>query len=164
MKEYIFEDNARKDDKLALCVLVENTDYGHGEYYKQIMGASYDLACIEKMITELETKPDTDENAEYTVYRIKQQYDHIHISEFDITEPLKDSCYIVYRGPVFEIAEELLGYFGNRQHAIQSSEYAISFFETEDIICIKVPLDRLYSLEEIEIGSWDEDEWEFSFD
>lgn len=164
MEEYIFENGARKDDKLALCVLIENTDYGDGEYYKQIVGASYDLVCIEKMIAELKTKPDTPENAEYVVYRVEQQCKHIHIPEFEITEPLKDSCYIVYRGPVFEIAEEVLGYFGNRQHAIHSSEYAMSFFETEDIISIKIPLDRLYSLEEIEIGSWDEDEWEFSFE
>lgn len=164
MRDYIFEDNARKDYKLALCVLIENADYGDGEYYKHIMGASYDLECIEKMISELATKPDTDENAEYSVYRVEQQYNHIYIPEFEITEPLKECCYIVYRGPAFEIADEVLGYFGNRHHAIQYSEYAMSFFESEDIICIKIPLDRLYSLEEIEVGSWDDDECEFSFE
>lgn len=164
MKDYFYQNKAIKDDNLAICVLIENTDYGDGEYYGQIMGASYNLDCIEKMIEELKTKPETDENVQYCVYRIAQQLEHIYIPSLEIREPLEDYCYLLYRGPAIEMAEEVLGYFGDKQQAIESAEYAMSFFETENIISIKVPLDRLYSFGETEFGYWDEEEMQFTFD
>lgn len=164
MNDYILEDNASSNDKLAIYVLIESTEYDGGEYYKYIRGVSYDLACIEKMLSELKANPETEENAEYYVYRIEQQYDHIHIPEGEIQEPLKDNCYLVYRGPAGEIAEKLLGYFGDKDQAIQFAEYAISFFETEDIMIINAPFDRLFELYEVESGAWDEDEWQFIFE
>ena len=164
MNAYILEDNTFSNDELAIYVLIESTEYDEGEYYKYIMGVSYDLACIEKMLSEIKAKPETDENAEYYVYRIRQQYEHIHIPDWEIQEPLKDNCYLVYRGPAHEIAENVLGYFGDKQHAIQFAENAMSFFETEDIMIINAPLDRLFELYEVENGSWDEDEWQFIFE
>lgn len=164
MKEYMIEDNASSNDKLAIYVLIESIEYDGGEYYKYIKGASYDLACIEKMISELKANPETDENTEYYVYRIGQQCEHIHVPTLEIQEPLKDNCYLVYRGPAGEIAEEMLGYFGDKQHAIESAEYAMSFFETEDIMIINAPLDRLFEFYEVESGAWDEDEWQFIFE
>lgn len=148
MKDYIFENDALADDKLAICVLIEETDYGDGEYYRQIMGASYSLDCIEKMIAGLKARPETEENAEYHVQRIEQQYEPLFIPDFEIKEPLNDYCYLVYRGPIIEIVDEVIGYFGDRQHATEFAENAVSFFETEDIISIKIPLDRLFEFEE----------------
>ena len=37
-------------------------------------------------------------------------------------------------------------------------------FETEDIMIINAPLDRLFELYEVESGAWDEDEWQFMFE
>lgn len=164
MEDYYYENNAFKDDRFAIFVLIENTDYDEGEYYKEIKGVSYDLECIEKMISKLKANPKADVNANYYVYRIEQQLEHIYIHDCKIKEPLTDHCYLVYRGFSLEVAEEVLGYFGDKQDAIQSAEYAMSFFETEDIIIIRVPLNRLFNLAEIEVGTWDEDEWQFKFE
>ena len=165
MKDYRFENDASNNDMLAIYVLIENTEYDGGEYYKYIRGISYDLECIERMISELKAKPDTDENAEYQVYRIGQQYEHINIPAWEIQEPLKDNCYLVYRGPVGEIAEKVLGYFGDKQHAVQSAAVAMDFFEAYgEIHIINAPLDRLFELYDVESGAWDEDEWQFIFE
>ena len=128
------------------------------------MGVSYDLGCIEKMISELKAKPETDNNAKYYVYRISQQLEEIFIPDCEIKEPLKDNCYLVYQGPISEIAEEVLGYFEHQEDAIQSAEYAMDYYETEDINIIRIPLDRLYKPEEMESGCWDEDEGQFIFE
>ena len=165
MKDYWLENDASNNDKLAIYVLIESTEYEGGEYYKYIKGVSYDLECIERMISELKAEPDVDENAEYYVHRIKQQNEHIHITAWELQEPLKDSCYLVYKGPVGEIAENLLGYFGDKQHAIQSAEVAMDFFEKYgEIHIINAPLDRLFELYDVESGAWDEDEWQFIFE
>lgn len=164
VEDYYYENNAFEDDKFAIFVLIENTDYDEGECYKEIKGVSYHLECIEKMISELKAKPETDNNTKYYVYRIEQQLEEIFIPDCEINEPLKENCYLVYRGPIIEIAEEVLGYFENQKDAIQSAEYALDFFETEDINIIRVPLDSLYKLEEVESGCWDEDEGQFIFE
>jgi len=164
MRDYWLENNALNNDKLAIYVLIESIEFDGGEYYKYIKGVSYDLDSIERMISELKTELETDGNAEYYVYRMEQQYEHIYIPAWEITERLKDNCYLVCRGPVVEIAEKVLGYFGDKQHAVQSAEMAMNFLGTDDVFIINAPLDRLFELYDVEIGSWDEDECRISFE
>jgi len=41
----------------------------------------------------------------------------------------------------------------------------MSFYEAYDeIYIIKTPMDRLLDLNELEVGAWDEDEWQIIFE
>ena len=162
MKDYILVDNAFSDDKLAIYVLVESTDIG-AFILRQVMGVSYNLDCIEKMLSELKAKPEADDSSEYYVYRTQQQDEHAYIPAFEIKEPVKGSCYLIARGYAADAIDDILGYYGDKEEATQAAEYAMSLHEAYDeIYIINAPLDTLFDPNESEVGAWDEDEWKIS--
>ena len=164
MEDYYFEDNAFRDDKLAIYVLVESTDIG-AFVLKQVMGVSYNLDCIEKMLSELKAKPEADDSSEYYVYRTQQQDEHAYIPAFEIKEPVKGRCYLIARGYAADAVDEIIGYYGDKEEATQAAEYAMSFYEAYDeIYIINAPLDTLLDPNESEVGAWDEDECQISFE
>ena len=164
MNDYILEDNASSNDELAIYVLVESTDVGAFSL-KQVMGVSYNLDCIEKMLSELKTKPESDDSSEYYVYRRQQQDEHAYIPAFERKEPVKGNCYLIARGYASDAVDNILGYYGDKEEATQAAEYAMSFYEAYDeIYIINTPMDRLLDLNELEVGAWDEDEWQIIFE
>ena len=164
MNDYILEDNASSNDKLAIYVLVESTDIG-AFVLRQVMGVSYNLDCIEKMLSELKAKPEADDSSEYYVYRTQQQDEHAYIPDFGIKEPVKGSCYLIARGYAADAIDNIIGYYGDKEEATQAAEYAMSLYEAYDEnYIINAPLDTLFDPNEFEVGAWDEDEWQFIFE
>ena len=142
---------------LSKMIIIYFTRTGNTELFANYIKENIDIASYK--INPVTAYPE-DYNQMLEVARNEQSNN----ARPEIKEPLTDNCYLVYRGLALEIAEEMLGYFGEKQDAIQSAEYAMSFFETEDIIIIRVPLDRLFNIAETEVGTWDEDEWQFIFE
>ena len=154
-KDYIYENHALANDSLALYVLMAESDFGD-EVYREISGISYDRGCIEAILEQVE--PDPDAENRYYVHRVEQMTDELFQAEFKVDEPLKGECYLVFRGPYFEQAEEVLGYFKEEQHAFYYAEIARSFLE-ENAMIIRVPLDTKLDSDNVEEISTEE-EWD----
>lgn len=159
MKNYYYDNHALANDKLAVYVLLTENDYDD-ECYREIHGISYDLDCIEKIIDEISSNSEFDDNTRYIVHRIKQMKDELFQSEFQLSDSVRKECYIVFRGPVLETTEELLGYFKDRQDAVYYAGIASSFEDTDDIIIIKAPMDTYFDFTNVESASA-EDGFEF---
>ena len=129
---------------LPVYVLMFGIEH-EGDWYRDILGISYDLETIKKMISNLGPMPSGWEEGDYYVVKAGQLKDELYQPFFELKEPIDGECYIVVTGAASDMIEEYYGVFKDRRAAFDYATGVMSFEEInpEFVYIMKATVDEI---------------------